>query len=228
MRINKISPTIYNKPTINFYSNNTSSNKQNPEYINREKFLKMDKLQRMNSYLYGIPMDITKEEEDKIKKEINALTLGLYYYSFYFSKRYIVFKEINENLISNVLGEKELADYMKKVSYINPSKKDIEYVKSKLIGRTFKEKGFTCCDLRFDDTNQKNSIVKEIILPAWVSAGFHRSKDNMKILVNRNYKYLITDVELKKNKNNVPKWILKTTIINNCHDDLNYYQVPPL
>ena len=61
MYINKISSTIYNKSAVNFYSNNISSNKQNPEYINREKFLKMNQLQRMNAYLYGIPMDITKE-----------------------------------------------------------------------------------------------------------------------------------------------------------------------
>ena len=222
MRINKISPTIYNKQIVNFYSNNTSSNKQNPEYINREKFLKMNQLQRMNAYLYGIPMDITKEEEDKIKKEINSNTFSLSYHGRIFPKRYIVFKEINENLISNILGEKEIADYMKKVSYINPSKKDFEYVKNKLIGKTFKEKGFLCCALKLDDTNQKNHIVKEIILPEWVD-GFPHSLENntnMGMLLNRNYKYLITDVELGKNKNNVPIWILKTTITGK--DDREY------
>ena len=137
------------------------------------------------------------------------------YHGRIFPKRYIVFKEINENLISNILGEKEIADYMKKVSYINPSKKDIDYVKNKLIGKTFKETGFMYCAMKFNEANLDGCIIKEVTLPKNTNAIIETNEkdEDTEIIVNRNYWQKITDVNLGKDNNKKPVWILKTEIV---------------
>ena len=190
MRINKITQNINNKQPVNFSAYSNKPIAYNSEFIGRMQFSKMNDRQRMNAYLHGVPMYISDKEQEEIERNISAWDFLME--KSLLNKEYHVYRRINEQLINKVLGDKELADYMGKVSYINPSKKDIDYVKNKLIGKTFKETGFMYCNAIIE-TNEKD--------------------EDTEIIVNRNYWQKITDVNLGKDNNKKPVWILKTEIV---------------
>ena len=176
-------------------------------------YLLMNCYLRGNLHLYIKPKDITKPLKSRMQYYADSMAVSVAKVKL--PKNMLLYRGIDEKGMGSIFAEKNIAECLsKQVSYENTV-----YLKSKINGYTFTEKGFMSASYDINCAKQ-NKFIFVIKAPKNLQAvlvdGILQSNQSptKEVVINKGYKWKVTDVDfaLRNNGNKYYKITLKLVL----------------
>ena len=123
----------------------------------------------------------------------------------------MLYRGVRSDFIEKVFGNQEIADIIGDVFDEEPKEEDVLKVQDALLGKPFKDTGFTSTSYARDKAFDHQPLMLEINAPKGINAAavdkLSKSRDKEgEILINKDYNYVIKKISLKKNKDGRTHW----------------------